>query len=89
MRNVSEPGFVADCARRFKRVFGTTPAAFVEDLRLNEARRLLASGTSPIEGVAETVGFRSADSFRRAFERRFGITPSGYRARFGANRLAS
>jgi transcriptional regulator GlxA family with amidase domain len=75
--------------RRFKRVFGTTPAAFVEDLRLNESRRLLSSGTSPVEAVAETVGFRSSDSFRRAFERRFGITPTGYRSRFGINRLAS
>ncbi len=76
-------------SRRFKHVFGTTPAAFVEDLRLNEARRLLSTGTSPVEGVAETVGFRSSDSFRRAFERRFGITPTGYRARFSVNRLAS
>ncbi len=76
-------------SRRFKHVFGTTPAAFVEDLRLNEARRLLSSGPSPVERVAETVGFRSADSFRRAFERRFGITPTGYRARFGLERLAS
>src|SRR5580692_2906071 len=55
-------------SRRFKRLFGSTPAAFVEDLRLNEARRLLSSGPSPVEAVAETVGFRSADSFRRAFE---------------------
>lgn len=76
-------------ARRFKRSFGTTPAAFVEDLRLNESRRLLASGTSPVESVAGTVGFRSSDSFRRAFERRFGITPTGYRSRFGVERLAS
>jgi len=76
-------------SRRFKRVFGSTPAAFVEDLRLNEARRLLSSGTSAIEGLAESVGFRSADSFRRAFERRFGITPTGYRGRFSINRMAS
>lgn len=75
--------------RRFNRVFGTTPAAFVEDLRLNESRRLLASGSSPVESVAETVGFHSSDSFRRAFERRFGITPTAYRSRFGIERLAS
>jgi transcriptional regulator GlxA family with amidase domain len=28
------------------------------------------------------VGFRSADAFRRAFEKQFGINPSEYRARF-------
>jgi transcriptional regulator GlxA family with amidase domain len=44
---------------------------------------LLAGGAS-IEQVAEAVGFRSADVFRRAFERRFGIPPAQFRARFGA-----
>jgi transcriptional regulator GlxA family with amidase domain len=76
-------------SRRFKDAFGSTPAAFVEDLRLNESRRLLSSNTGTIESVAETVGFRSADSFRRAFERRFGITPTGYRGRFSLGRMAS
>ena len=76
-------------SRRFKDVFASTPAAFVADLRLNEARRLLSSGTSPIEAIAASVGFGGADSFRRAFERRFGITPTGYRGRFGLNRRAS
>ncbi len=76
-------------SRRFKHVFGSTPAAFVENLRLNEARNLLSSGAGAVESVAESVGFRSADSFRRAFERRFGITPSGYRGRFSLGRMAS
>ncbi|PYS96994.1 MAG: AraC family transcriptional regulator, partial [Acidobacteria bacterium] len=69
-------------SRRFKDAFGTTPAAFVEDLRLGEARQRLATPGQSVESVARSVGFRSADSFRRAFERRFGITPGGYRSRF-------
>jgi transcriptional regulator GlxA family with amidase domain len=69
-------------SRRFKGVFGSTPAAFVEDLRLNEARQRLAAPNQTIGGVASSVGFKSADSFRRAFERRFGITPGAYRSRF-------
>ena len=68
--------------RRFKRAFGVNPAEFVEKLRLDEARRRLTSSGSAIEAVADSVGFCSADSFRRAFERRFGITPSVYRGRF-------
>lgn len=70
--------------RRFKRAFGTTPGEFAEGLRLDEARRRLSNSDATIEGVAESVGFASADSFRRAFERRFGIAPSIYRGRFGA-----
>jgi transcriptional regulator GlxA family with amidase domain len=69
--------------RRFKEHFGSSPATFVETLRLNEARRRLSSGESSIEGVAESVGFNGADSFRRAFERRFRVTPSKYRRSFG------
>ena len=69
-------------SRRFKVAFGSTPAAFVEALRLDEARRRLISARRTIEETASSVGFRSADSFRRAFERRFGIPPTGYRGRF-------
>jgi transcriptional regulator GlxA family with amidase domain len=69
-------------SRRFKSVFGGTPAAFVENLRLDEARRRLSEGTQKIENVAASVGFHSDDSFRRAFERRFGVKPSSYRRRF-------
>jgi transcriptional regulator GlxA family with amidase domain len=76
-------------SRRFKDAFGSTPAAFVEGLRLAEARRLLSTESATVEGVSESVGFRSSDSFRRAFERRFGITPTGYRSRFSLQKSAS
>jgi transcriptional regulator GlxA family with amidase domain len=76
-------------SRRFKREFGTTPGEFVESLRLGESRRLLSSRESAVESVAESVGFRSADSFRRAFERRLGVSPSGYRGRFSTERMDS
>jgi transcriptional regulator GlxA family with amidase domain len=76
-------------SRRFKREFGNTPADFVEALRLDEARRLLSSDGVSIEDIAGSVGFGSADSFRRAFERRFGITPTGYRGRFSVQGAAS
>ena len=73
-------------SRRFKAAFGSTPAAFVEAMRLDEARRRLVSAKRSIEATAASVGFRSADSFRRAFERRFGIPPSVYRNRFETGR---
>jgi transcriptional regulator GlxA family with amidase domain len=77
--------------RRFKHAFGTTPAAFIESARIDEARRRLAGYHGSVERVASSVGFRSDDVFRRTFERRLGITPSAYRNRFGmreANRDA-
>lgn len=68
--------------RRFKDVFGTTPAAFVEDLRLREAKERLTLPSQTVESVADSVGFKSADAFRRAFERRYGLQPSSYRKHF-------
>jgi transcriptional regulator GlxA family with amidase domain len=70
--------------RRFKHAFGTTPAAFIESARIDEARHRLAGYRGSVERVASSVGFRSDDVFRRTFERRLGITPSAYRTRFGA-----
>ena len=69
-------------SRRFKEVFGASPAAFVEELRLGEARERLVKPNQNVESVSASVGFKSADAFRRAFERRYGITPSDYRKRF-------
>jgi len=68
--------------RRFKEHFDSSPGMFVETLRLNEARRRLSAGETSIENVAESVGFNGADSFRRAFQRRFHVTPSKYRRTF-------
>ncbi len=68
--------------RRFKEAFGATPATFVEDARLREARERLTLPEQTIEGVADSVGFKSADAFRRAFARRYGLQPSSYRRHF-------
>ncbi len=66
-------------SRVFKQAFNCTPADFVEELRLSEARRRLLAHHTTVESVAESVGFKSSDAFRRAFERRVGMTPTGFR----------
>ena len=65
-------------SRAFKSVFGSSPAEFVENLRLNEARRRLSTRQKTLSSVAASVGFRNADAFHRAFARRFGMRPSRY-----------
>ncbi|HEY1605733.1 MAG TPA: helix-turn-helix domain-containing protein [Allosphingosinicella sp.] len=68
--------------RAFKASFGATPAEYVESLRLGEAVRLLATGRQPVDSIAAAIGYAGADAFRHAFERRYGVAPSIYRARF-------
>ncbi|WP_370949523.1 GlxA family transcriptional regulator [Amycolatopsis sp. cg5] len=68
-------------ARMFAGELDTTPARFVEQVRLDHAKALLDAG----HGVAETArsaGFGSSETMRRTFVARFGASPSEYRARF-------
>jgi transcriptional regulator GlxA family with amidase domain len=69
-------------ARVFQREVGTTPARYVESLRLERARIELSDGGRPVESVARKCGFGTAATMRRVFERRLRIRPTDYRARF-------
>ena len=71
-------------SRRFRSEFNSSPAAFVQRLRLDEARKRLSAFGSTVEAVANSVGFHDPDSFRRAFQQHFGVAPSHYRSRFVA-----
>ncbi|WP_149193202.1 GlxA family transcriptional regulator [Luteimonas suaedae] len=70
--------------RRFSAVFSTTPQKYVEQLRIEAAKPLLESSRKDIRRIATECGFSSAEAMRRAFARRLGVSPSDYRARFGA-----
>jgi transcriptional regulator GlxA family with amidase domain len=74
--------------RHFSRTFqaetGRTPAVYVEQLRVEHARLLLESTTSPVETVAAQSGFATVETMRRAFARRVGTSPAHYRSRFAA-----
>jgi transcriptional regulator GlxA family with amidase domain len=87
--DLSVPGLAARVAlseRHFARVFrreiGMTPAAFVEGLRVEAARRLLGSTDLTVAAVAAAVGIRHAETLHRAFRRRLGTTPDHYRQHF-------
>jgi transcriptional regulator GlxA family with amidase domain len=69
-------------SRRFRSEFKSSPGAFVQRLRLDEARKRLSAPDCTVESVAGSVGFHDPDSFRRAFMQRFGVAPSHYRGRF-------
>lgn len=69
-------------ARIFKQEVGTTPARFIEQIRLEAAVKLLEENSQSVEAVARECGFQSGEHFRLTFARRFGITPGQYRARF-------
>jgi transcriptional regulator GlxA family with amidase domain len=69
-------------ARAFAREVGTTPAAFVEELRVEAAQRLLETTDLTVAAVAGRVGIQHAETLHRAFRRRVGTTPDQYRQHF-------
>jgi transcriptional regulator GlxA family with amidase domain len=69
-------------ARRFRAETGTTPHHWLTDQRILHAQRLLEETTSPVETVADLVGFGSASVLRHHFTRRVGTTPQAYRRTF-------
>jgi transcriptional regulator GlxA family with amidase domain len=69
-------------ARVFAREVGLTPARFVEQARIEAARRRLEESSNGVDAVSAECGFRSAEVMRRAFLRTLRVSPSAYRNRF-------
>jgi AraC-like DNA-binding protein len=63
----------------FKRVMGQTFSKYLETLRLNRACALLKKGDKSIELIAEETGYTNALTFRRAFKKTVGVTPTAFR----------
>jgi transcriptional regulator GlxA family with amidase domain len=70
--------------RTFRAEVGLSPAAYVERVRVETARRLLETTARSIDEVAAAAGFGTPEALRRAFARRVGVSPREYRNRFGA-----
>lgn len=68
--------------RRFKAATGTTMIEQVQNLRIEEAKRLLEDGSWGVDDISAEVGYEEAAFFRRVFKRRTGLTPSEYRRMF-------
>ncbi|AGN81633.1 AraC family transcriptional regulator [Pseudomonas putida] len=66
--------------RAFKAAFGIAPHAYLIQLRLARARRLLAQGQTPAD-VAVALGFADQSHLGRWFRRAYRLTPADYRRR--------
>jgi AraC-like DNA-binding protein len=76
LMGASRSGF----AERFASVVGETPARYVAQVRMHQARQWLARDRMRIAVVAQRLGYESEASFSRAFKRITGSAPSQVRA---------
>lgn len=68
--------------RRFKAATGSTLMAYVQNLRIEEAKRQLETSTLPADEISAVVGYDNPAFFRRLFKRSTGLTPGAYRRMF-------
>jgi transcriptional regulator GlxA family with amidase domain len=82
-------GVVAACGRperslkrRFKMATGSTLIGYVQNLRIEEGKRMLETENLSSEEIAAAVGYENQAFFRRLFRRSTGLTPGQYRRMF-------
>jgi transcriptional regulator GlxA family with amidase domain len=68
--------------RRFKAATGSTLIDYLQNLRIEEAKRLLEAGPLAVEEIAAQTGYADASFFRRLFRRLTGLRPHEYRRMF-------
>jgi len=64
----------------FSKETGETFSSFLSGVRMDEAKRLLASTDLMVYEVAERIGYASVEHFSRIFKRLVGDTPAHYKA---------
>jgi len=76
-------------ARTFTKECGVTPITFLNNARIDAARRYLEATDLPLREIARRCGFDGTDGFRRTFHRRLQINPADYRERFKSRDVAA
>ena len=78
----------AQLTRYFKKTFGTTPAQYVTEFKINRAREMfLNSPELSVKSVCGMLGFDDQHYFSRVFLKVAGETPTQYRSRLRAGSL--
>jgi transcriptional regulator GlxA family with amidase domain len=75
--------------RRFKAATGLALIDYVQNLRIEEAKRLLETSACAADAISVDIGYEDASFFRRLFKRRTGVSPRQYRQAFSTQRWKS
>ena len=70
--------------RRFNQSTGKPPKKYLQQLRINEAKRLLENSDLSIDDITNRVGYTDVSSFRRLFKREVDLSPTEYRKHFSS-----
>lgn len=68
--------------RRFKAATGSTLIEYLQNLRIEQSKRMLESDKLAVDQISAEIGYMDASFFRRLFKRLTGLSPSNYRKLF-------
>jgi AraC-like DNA-binding protein len=75
----------ATLVRHFKDSIGIAPMTYIENWRIMKAYNLIKYGSTPLEQIAGSIGFGSARTLNKSFQRHYGYTPNEMRRRLQAS----
>jgi AraC-like DNA-binding protein len=73
---------VSTFKRKFRQVYGSTPARYRLELKLKRVADLLKTSDSSISSIGYDCGFESPEHLSRSFKKKYGMSPSQYRLNF-------
>jgi len=79
------PASRRNIVRRFKQVVGITPIEYLQQTRIEAAKKLLEQTDKQMSEVIYNSGYNDPKAFRKIFRKSVGMTPSEYREKFQAN----
>ncbi len=68
--------------RRFKSATGESVISYIQQIRVEAAKKLLERSSAPFEDIAVDIGYENVSFFRRIFKRTTGLSPAAYRKKF-------
>lgn len=66
----------------FKQKYGTSPIAYIRELRLRKAEEMLTNTSYTILQIAQQIGYENQETLTRLFRKKIGMTPGDYRKKF-------
>lgn len=79
------PSSRRNMVRRFKQVTGITPIEYLQQTRIEAAKKLLEQTSQQMMEVIYNSGYNDPKAFRKVFRKTVGMTPSEYREKFQVN----
>lgn len=76
------PSSRRNIVRRFKQITGITPIEYLQQTRIEAAKKLLVKTGQQMSEIIFNSGYSDPKAFRKVFKKSVGMTPSQYREKF-------